>query len=818
MAETKSGMKRLPPHSFDIFLVSFAALLLEVNYTRIISYKIFYYYTYLVLGLALLGIGFGGVLVALSARIRHAGTDVVLRRCSMISAATIAFGYWYIARVPLDTIRIWNYGTGTSFKNLAILLSICFVLFSAFVSIGVIISTILGRGEDGIGRLYFMDLLGAGLACALAVTIESVLTPPGAVFLSAFALILISFRHRSAGKRVEMTLAGVLAAGLLAGTVMPGSLPDPTPETSKETFYSKSASKFYASEWGPVFRVDVVEKAEENRDPIADGAGMRWLVHDGLVGSGIYKWNGTREELKRFDEDARAIPFKTIAEPQPKTLIIGAAGGHEILASLYFGASKIDAVELNPVTVDLVTGKFADYVGHVTDQPGVNYVTGDGRTFLARSAQKYSVLYFVAPDSYAASNAASSGAFVLSESYLYTKEMVRKSLEHLTENGVLSVQFGEFDYDNKPSRTVRYLQNMRAALADMGIDNPEDHVIVMTDKDFIQTTTMLIKRTPFTEAELARYEEQRSKISDAVTRVAPGLAPDGSPVSNAVSLTGSALADFVDSYPDDVSVVTDDRPFLWHFRPFGDVLKDLPNALTFEEGENRENGIGERVLLLLLFISMAFGAVFLLLPFLWHRGSLSELPSKGASAIYFAALGLGFMFYEITMIQKLTLFLGYPTYSLTITLASILVFSGIGSLLSSRVTNARRTIMILWAALVALGVFYRFALPSITDALLPSALAVRILVTIAILLPLGLCLGMFMPLGLRAVTSLHQHRELYVAWGWAVNGFFSVIGSTLTTILSMTFGFQFMFVLAVIVYGIAALTFVKLDRAASLVA
>ncbi|MGB2756803.1 MAG: hypothetical protein WBD02_03990 [Acidimicrobiia bacterium] len=808
--------RTLPRHSIDIFLVSFAALLLEVNYTRIISYKIFFYYTYLVLGLALLGIGFGGVLVALSPRLRHAKIEAILRKSASLGAAVIAVGYVVIAVLPLDTVRIWDYGTVASFKNLALLLLICLVLFSAFVAIGVMISTILGRGGSGIGRLYFMDLVGAGLACGLAVYLESILSPPGAVFLSAAILAMVALHYTSREHRRSTAVGGALALGMAVLAVLPGLLPDPVPETSKQVFYSKSSSKSLAAEWGPVFRVDVVEKRAEDRKPSIDGSDAKWLIHDGLIGSVISKWDGDRTTLGRFEFDTRSVPFKTVGVKAPATLIIGAAGGHEILASLFFNASKIDAVELNPVTVDLVKNKFADYVGNLADQPSVNYVQGDGRTFIARSKERYDIIYFVAPDSYAATNAASSGAFVLSESYLYTKEMVRKSLEHLTNDGVVTVEFGEYDYAAKPSRTVRYLQNVRAALSEMGIAHPERHVVVMTTDDFIQTTTMLIKRTEFTANELARYEIQRARIPGSTARVAPGMAADGSPVSNAVLLRGSALTSFLDSYPDDVSVVTDDRPFLWHFRPFNEVFTDMTRPLSFHEGANRENGVGERVLLLLLFISIAFAAVFLLLPFLRHRGSLSELPSKGLAAVYFASLGLGFMFYEITMIQKLSLFLGYPTYSLTITLAAVLVFSGIGSLLSSKVKHAGRTVGLLWAALVVLGVFYRFALPSITESLLPSSLAVRILVTIVMLVPLGLCLGMFMPLGLSAVTSMTEHRELYVAWGWAINGFFSVIGSTLTTILSMTFGFQFMFLLAVCVYAVATLAFVRLDRTANL--
>ena len=125
-------------------------------------------------------------------------------------------------------------------------------------------------------------------------------------------------------------------------------------------------------------------------------------------------------------------------EAPDDVMIIGAAGGHEILASLYFEAENIDAIELNPLTYDLVTDRFADYAGNVADQPGVNYVNGDGRSFLARSDDEFDLIWYPAPDSYSATNAATAGAFVLSESYLYTKEAIEESLDHLADDGIIA--------------------------------------------------------------------------------------------------------------------------------------------------------------------------------------------------------------------------------------------------------------------------------------------------------------------------------------------------------------------------------------------
>jgi hypothetical protein len=164
------------------------------------------------------------------------------------------------------------------------------------------------------------------------------------------------------------------------------------------------------------------------------------------------------------------------------------------------------------------------------------------------------------------------------------------------------------------------------------------------------------------------------------------------------------------------------------------------------------------------------------------------------------------MFFEITLIQRLVLFLGYPTYSLTVTLAAILLFTGIGALLSSRYqARAGRAAWVLLGALAVLTVFYELGLTPMTDALLSQPLGARVLVAFVVLAPLGICLGAFMPLGLGAVAGLTEHPREYVAWGWAVNGFASVIGAVLTTILAMALGFGVVLALALVVYVVAVL-------------
>jgi hypothetical protein len=488
--------------------------------------------------------------------------------------------------------------------------------------------------------------------------------------------------------------------------------------------------------------------------------------------------------------------------PPENVLIIGAAGGNEILASLYYEAGHVDAIELNPVTYELLTDKYADYAGHLAEHPKVNYVRGDGRSYLARSDDEYDLIWYPAPDSYSATNAATSGAFVLSESYLYTSDTIEESFDHLEPNGLLSVQFGEVDYEGKPNRTTRYVSTARHALEKIGIDDPSDHIIVVTSPAGKQTlSTILVKQEPFTDVEVERLLESLGAVPDTDLQYAPGHPVEGSSVTELATIPNGELEAWYDAYPYDVRPITDDHPFFWHFTPFGDVIRHFGEPI---DPADPEDAVGERVLLLLLAVAAVLAAIFLLLPFVAVRATWRALPRKGMSAVYFTALGLGFLFFEITLIQQLVLFLGYPTYSLTVTLASLLLFTGVGALLSGRwKQDPRRALPVLLGAIAALTAFYLFALPRLTDALLGWPLAARILVAFVVLAPLGLCLGMFMPLGLGAVAALTEHSREYVAWGWAVNGFASVIGAVATTILAMTFGFRVVLVLALVVYLIA---------------
>jgi hypothetical protein len=888
-----------------IAVVSLAGLLLEVGYTRIISYKLWYYYTYLVIGLALLGIGSGGIAVAVMPALKRASTRWIIASCSIWGAITAVIGFAFIARRSVDTTAIWqhddwrdlksplgqaallvvlwcviswgvgrvtrNRRTGGEFDQLWVALGpvlatiafaivivargvegfrfwdrdlapathdavvnvvelglICFAIFATFVALGVILATLLGRAREDLGHLYAADLAAAGLACVIAIPLISAFGPPAIVMISAALFLAVglgTLPRSDTGTRDAVVLhdvVGIVAALVIALFLVNNSwIPGVAPDARKIAYVASTDSKSpSATDWGPVFRVDAqpVPNTREGWPP----EGNSWLlVHDGTYGAGMHRFDGNAAALTYYDTDPRRIPFEVLDAPPARALIIGSAGGNEILASLHFGAKKVEAVELNPVTVRFLEHDFASATGNLPERPEVDLHQGDGRTYLARSNGAYDLIWFVAPDSYAANNAASSGAFVLSESYLYTSEMIQESLEHLSNDGIIVVQFGELLFANeehpdqaRPNRTSRYLSTARHALRELGVQRPQDHLLVAVETSQGSQPAIVVKRTPFTTEEISNFIETVPELKDTRLVYAPGAFTDESiPARLAGAPDEAAVATIVDAYPGEIGPITDDAPFFWHFKSFRSVLGEITDSWN---GLDPEDSIGERVLLLLLAFAALYAAVFLFVPFLFVRKQWRALPSKGTSALYFACLGFGFMFFEITMIQRLVQFLGYPTRSLTVTLAALLISTGVGALVSKRfAANPQRALWVLLGLLGVLTVVYQVALTNLTESLLDQGLAVRIIVSVAVLVPLGLCLGMFMPLGLGVVSSMGDDGASYTAWAWAVNGFFSVIGSVLTTILAMEFGFSTVQVVAWCIYAIAVIAFTRLHRLAT---
>jgi spermidine synthase len=797
-----------PRLSFEIFVISLAAILLEISLTRVFSFKLVYYFTYAILGIALLGMGAGGVFVAMIPRERRAALDRMIPLYCLLAALGVFVSYLAVLWLPvnaLEAVRALPQGEmGTFLREGGKLALLCVLIFLPFLGAGLAISTILATNPDRINRLYGFDLVGAALGCAIAVPVMLALSPPGGALLGGalFAMAGLPLL-RGAGSR----MSGVLAATslvLLAGALLSHRLPDPVVDSAKTMGIRQ---KVLFSRWHPIFRVDVL--------PFPTGSDhVRVISHDGMWGAVLPSFDGDLGKLTRYETDERSYPFRLI--DRPRVAIVGAAGGNEVLASLYFGAEHVTAVELNPVTVSLLTDHYKDYTGGLAEHERVTLVNAEGRSFFMSSPELYDVIWFVTPDSYAAMNAASSGAYVLSESYLYTVEMLIEAFEHLSTDGIIVTQFGgERDPQSRPAMSARYLATAREAFRRLGIEDFARHVMVSTYPSYpLGGCSLVLKRSPVTEADIERFTAATKQVRKGKVRFSWKEPRTEHPYQKIIRGDPAELENWYDAYPYQIHPVTDDAPFFWHIVRFRTAL-----ATSFEPTQSsHKSGIGERLLVLLLVIATVLAAVFLLAPLRLRRHVWREIPHKGPAAVYFASLGTGFMFLEVSLIQRFTLFLGYPTYSLSVTLFALLLSTGIGSLMSERLgARSNRLLGVLAAALVGLALFYTVGLTPLFDGLVGGPLALRIAVAVMVLAPLGVCLGVFMPLGLRTVAATTSRGEEYVAWAWAINGFFSVISSLLSSILSMIIGFTLVMWVAVGIYliGMAALARIPLGHRAA---
>lgn len=796
------------------FAVGFVGLSLEIAYTRVISFKIFYYYTYFVIGLALLGLGAASSAIALSPRLRRMDTLVLVRTAAPLAGLSGAIAYFVVARIGTDANLIWIGTRGEALEQLARLLVISISLTSIFFGVGLILAKLIVAEANEVRRLYFWDLFGAALGCLTAVPLQLTIGPPAMILVANVVLVALglAITSRTAARWSPRHL-GVAAVAIVA--TLAASTIDVRADDTKTL---KGGDTVAAGDWGAVFRVDAVEF------PSTEGE-LHVLHHDGLWGSSIWRWDGTPATSARFDGDTRQIPFAALGREPQRILIIGAAGGNEIQAALTYGVGHVDAVELNPVTVDLLENRFADYSGNIANRDDVDYIQGDGRTFLARTDHRYDMVWFVAPDSYAAANAATSGAFVLSESYLYTEEMIAEAYDHLTPDGMVVTQFGDFDFDTRPTRTARYLVTARQALRDQQSDFAGQTALLVNrgTSDLERASTMLLFKNPPEADASDRIVDAVARLPDTETvhlpdgtvasRLSPeeGVAPAGLALTtDIIAGTDDDVGRIVDGYRYDISSIDDDRPFFWHFSGFEDVVGDWSRSF-----EDSEIAIGERLLLVLIAIAMIVAGLFLWLPFLLTRrrreASAEQQPvgGRGRMFAYFASIGLGFMFIEISMIQRFSLLLGYPTLSLSVSLFTLLLATAIGARFSGRI-GARPSVGLPAAvgALFVVTLLYLLVSDPITDVALAWSEPLRIALVIVMLFPVGMALGVFLPAGIDRATLLTAgsgggQRDRFVAWCWAVNGFFSVIGSSLTTVASMTFGFDRTVLIGLVLYVVA---------------
>ena len=807
-----------------LLVVSAGLLTLEIAFTRLFSYTIWYHFAYLAISVALVGFGSSGAIVAAFPRLFRAGGERLLIGLLVAAAALVVLALVGLGRWPLELEDV----LAAPARFSASLLCYYIVLAAPFVLAGFAVAVPFAAYPRLMGRLYGCDLLGAALGCLLAVGAVEGLGIPGLILIGAALLLAgAAALARASGAGAALLLAAVaLAAGSRAIGDRVEIRVTSTKHVANPTFAAVLSDgdgrTDHYFKWTALSRVDAwgwdkpwknywggvgVGKHYRGRRPLAAD-----IAYDGGNGSNIFPFNGTFADYAMLETHVLRTPYLLLHHP--RALVIGVGGGIDMLNAIKQGAQHVTGVELHAHTVRLLKERLRSFTGGFYDRDDVTLVASEGRHFVRKTTQQFDLIQITAVDTFAAQAA---GAYVLAESYLYTVEAVRDYLARLSDDGVLAMVIGESTWSTfLPPLGTRLTLVARQALEEAGFTRPEDHLLVVAASrpDLSeQQTIVMVKKSPLAAAEVRTV---RNFVTDNGFMALYAPPPEGPLALTALMAEGEAARRReLDRAWFRMDPVYDRSPFLYNvgkWRHFGSQPERSEERHLHFPG----SFIGQLVLVLMLGQSLLLGVVLIVFPLMRGVGEGIRVRGVAACSAYFLALGLGFMFVEISFVQTFVLFLGSPTYALSVTIFALLLSSSLGSLLSARwVDRPLRALRTTAAALAVVMLLYSTALPRLFDACLHLDLPGRVLIALTAQLPMGLLLGQFMPLGIAHVS---ERNPRLVPWAWGINGVGSVVGTTLAVLLAMAWSFRVVSLIAIALYvaGVALLSLQPIGEAEAL--
>jgi hypothetical protein len=709
-------------------------------------------------------LGAGGVFAyLLKEKLSSYATRVLAARLCMANSATIVVVLEIVLHVPVSL--------DVSGKNFLRLTALYLAAAIPFFLTGLLFSVVFARESSRIPRLYGADLCGGALACLAVVPLLNWLGGPNAILFSGIALAgaALIWANDPAARRN----AGLLGIALVVLTALnySGRLMDVV--YAKGMFRDPSWVEF--ARWNALSRVEV-DRQGHAKAIVIDADASTYIMN-----ADVSLWHQTE-----WERDLMSAPpaLANVLRPHGEFAIIGPGGGVDVLRAVANGSPSVTGIEINPIiATTIMRGRYADYAQHLYERPDVHIHVTDGRSYLRSTPQRFDVVQMTLVDTWASTAA---GAFALSENNLYTVEAFQEYFDHLKPDGMIAITRWEFRH---PREALRVVAVAIEALHRLGVQNPARHFIVASlgslDEDGIPVV-VLAKKTPFTAEEEDAVQEHCARYSDLDPLYVPSD-PGQNPFSNLIAANDPYT--YARSYAYNVAPVNDNAPFFFFTLKASQILGER----NLRHGIDWKVNLGVLVLLLVLIISAAAVMLFLVLPLLLkiRNDRQSAIP-----LLYFVAVGLGYILVEIAFIQRFVLFLGHPTYALTVVIFLLMVSSGAGSLTSRRwLPRADKGWIPLIVIFVLLSTYVAF-LPGRLAALVGNNFEFRLLISGLLLIPLGFVMGMPFPTGLRALAGFrnekfHTEQEATdnaVEWAWAMNAAASVLGSVLAMVLAIQFG------------------------------
>jgi SAM-dependent methyltransferase len=805
--DDRGGGHRQGPRGLQLFAfgeIAFAVLALQIVLSRLIGSTISYYFAFLLVSLAMLGLGSGALLVQLAPR-----TFTHERSGAQAAWGSLAMAFCCLAgTLALLVIypRLGVAGTFSTGRRPWILAALFACLFPMFLCGGLVVAIVLADCRARFHRVYAVDLGAAALGCLAAVALLSGLTPVE-VLLKVLAVLPATaaalFALSGGRRRLAMLALAAAAALLLIGNTLAAAQRVARPPHVTTMFRQE-----LLSEWNSFSSVRILPGLFQTwaLSPTYRGRPfpMLNLLIDGIGGSQIVRFDGDPRSLAAYDyldADLTALG-QQLVPAQGSELIIGPGGGVDVLQAVRRGRRDVTLVEINPLVVRVVNQDLAGFSGRPYELPGVRTFVENGRTFILRTRRQWDLIDLTWVDF-----GGSASALAFSENYLYTVEAYRELLRHLRPGGCFAflraLGFGEMVV----SDSMRGIAVAVEALRREGVADPGRQILVAGAFSPFHPRPMcyvLVKRSPFTAEEIARARDFLRRLD-----FVPIWLPDGGPaaaeipepfsffsgvIRATITTSGADLERFYREAPYDIAPSTDDNPFYFATRG----------------GPHRAAGPAVKDLAACLGLLLALLVPFVLLPLVPVARRMAPLGAGGWAALaYFSAIGAGYILIEIDLFHLLSVVLGNPTYTFATVLATLLLATGAGSLLGQRLAGAGPLALALAFIALCAGLLTLLLGRSwLLAELVALPLTLRVPCTVALIAPLGFLMGLPMATGVKLIGA----RLDLMMWGWALNASCSVVASVAAVYLAMEKGISFTFALGSACYLAAGLLAQELWR------
>ncbi|HOK41106.1 MAG TPA: hypothetical protein PLD27_08735 [bacterium] len=765
-----------------LFITSFFLISIELLTTRIFSLIMWYHFAFVAISIALIGGGAAGLYLFFFYNFSDKNQIYkILSKKLLLTGLSIFIVYLIIFNTPIF-IR-------GNVKDILKIAFIYFLLIIPFFFASQILIIIYRTYNELISSYYFFDLIGAASGCVAFIIFMEYIEPP--TFLLIISCFFICLSILILQKKIKYP--GILI--ILICFVFIIQLNKQTKFYDIKYIKGNIQNDLIYEKWNAMSRVAIynvrfIDWGINQNIHYKYMPEMFTMDIDACAGMQLIKFENDKEKLEFLKYSITAIPY--YLKEKPKTLIIGAGGGKDVLVAHIFDSPDIDAVEINPAIKYIVDEKFADFTGKLFSRKdlGINFILRDGRSYVRETKKKYDIIQLSLVDTWAAN---AGGALSLTENTLYTVEAFIDYFNKLEENGYLSITRFMFNPPNQSLRTIAiFLETCKR----LNIKNPEKNIMIITS-DFYpnrRVATFIFKKEEFKINEIQKLKEKAIELGFNIF-----YSPDEYTENYFTRLMLSNNKDeFYNNYIYNVKPTSDDNPFFFYMMKIKNIFK------TKGKGFEVFNFKAVYLLVFTIIIICFFNILFIVLPMLL-KFSLSNymMTDLIPFIIYFLSIGLGFMFVEIYLIQKFILFLGHPLYSLSIVIAGLLLFTGFGSLFTKFIQqkNIKKyyfKIFIITLIIFPISYFYLFN--KIIYFSLGFSQFLKYCITFFLVGIIGFFLGNFFPLGIKLISI---HNQNIIQWMCALNSSASVLGSLFAYFLAMNYGFSKVALLSILIYFIA---------------